>query len=304
MEKYYSNGKLLISGEYVVLDGAKALAIPTRYGQSMEITPADADGIKWESFDDEGNKWLDLNIKYADLDTNDPIDSSKPEESIKAILREAKKLNSSFLLERQGLHVQCHLTFPRDWGLGSSSTLITNLANWANINPYTLLKRTFGGSGYDIACAKSNSPITYQITADKSIAVNQIEFSPPFRDNLFFVHLNQKQNTQKQIGYYRNLNPEDSKLAERISDITEYMVVCATLSDFRKLIDQHEALIAKMLGTQTIKEERFPDFEGSIKSLGAWGGDFIMVASEGYLQPYFRDKGYHTIIKYEEMILK
>ena len=31
---FYSNGKLLLTSEYVVLDGAIALAIPTRLGQS------------------------------------------------------------------------------------------------------------------------------------------------------------------------------------------------------------------------------------------------------------------------------
>ena len=35
---YYSNGKLLITGEYVVLDGATALAIPTKYGQSLCVS--------------------------------------------------------------------------------------------------------------------------------------------------------------------------------------------------------------------------------------------------------------------------
>ena len=30
MEKFYSHGKLLITGEYAVLDGAKAIALPTK----------------------------------------------------------------------------------------------------------------------------------------------------------------------------------------------------------------------------------------------------------------------------------
>ncbi|MEQ3661167.1 MAG: GHMP kinase, partial [Flavobacterium sp.] len=36
-QTYYSNGKLLLTGEYVVLDGAKALAVPTKFGQSLSI---------------------------------------------------------------------------------------------------------------------------------------------------------------------------------------------------------------------------------------------------------------------------
>ena len=36
-QTFYSNGKLLLTGEYVVLDGAKALAVPTRFGQNLIV---------------------------------------------------------------------------------------------------------------------------------------------------------------------------------------------------------------------------------------------------------------------------
>ena len=35
--KFYSNGKLLMTGEYFVLNGALSLALPTVYGQYLEI---------------------------------------------------------------------------------------------------------------------------------------------------------------------------------------------------------------------------------------------------------------------------
>ena len=38
---FRSNGKLLLSGEYLVLFGAEALAIPLRYGQTLDITVND-----------------------------------------------------------------------------------------------------------------------------------------------------------------------------------------------------------------------------------------------------------------------
>ena len=37
--EFYSNGKLLISGEYFVLDGAKCLALPCKKGQLLKIKP-------------------------------------------------------------------------------------------------------------------------------------------------------------------------------------------------------------------------------------------------------------------------
>ena len=54
-----------------------------------------------------------------------------------------------------------HLEFPRDWGLGSSSTLINNVAQWAQVDPFELHFKVSNGSGYDIACAKRRYPIVY-----------------------------------------------------------------------------------------------------------------------------------------------
>jgi hypothetical protein len=54
-----------------------------------------------------------------------------------------------------------------------------------------------------------------------------------------------------------------------------------------------------------IKEDRFPDFPGEIKSLGAWGGDFAMVVSkeeEKDLLSYFSGKGLNTLFSFEEII--
>jgi mevalonate kinase len=37
MQTFYSHGKLLISSEYAVLDGAQALALPTKFGQTLKV---------------------------------------------------------------------------------------------------------------------------------------------------------------------------------------------------------------------------------------------------------------------------
>jgi hypothetical protein len=62
-----------------------------------------------------------------------------------------------------------------------------------------------------------------------------------------------------------------------------------------KNADCNEHLLA------TIKESLFSDFDGIIKSLGAWGGDFVMAAD--HPAEYFAAKGYETIVAYEDMIL-
>ena len=58
MQTFYSNGKLLITGEYVVLDGALSLALPTKYGQSLIVESINDQKLVWKSFDEKEDVWL------------------------------------------------------------------------------------------------------------------------------------------------------------------------------------------------------------------------------------------------------
>ena len=299
--EFYSNGKLLITGEYAVLDGAKAWAIPTKYGQSLIVLETESKKIEWTSLDEKDGVWFEA---IYDLESITGISSSNSEISttLLEILIEAQKLNPYFLTDGLGYSVHTKLTFPKDWGLGSSSTLINNIAQWANINPYQLLAKTFGGSGYDIACAQHNTPIIYQ-QENRKPSVEAVNFNPDFKDQLFFIHLNKKQNSREGISQYRQLNFNTKELVNNIGDITSKMVSCHDLVTFETLIDQHETILSNTLKTPTVKKSLFDDYTGSIKSLGAWGGDFILVTGDKTSMTYFKQKGYSTIIPYSEMIL-
>ncbi|MBK8672865.1 MAG: hypothetical protein IPN93_07720 [Bacteroidetes bacterium] len=75
---------------------------------------------------------------------------------------------------------------------------------------------------------------------------------------------------------------------------------------FCAAIEKHEEIISTYLGIEKIKSLYFSDFFGSIKSLGAWGGDFVMAVSEKNekeTKAYFNKKGYSTILKWNEMVL-
>ena len=52
-----------------------------------------------------------------------------------------------------------------------------------------------------------------------------------------------------------------------------------------------------------MQERLFNDFNGALKSLGAWGGDFILAATETDPTSYFKNKGLNTVIPYKDMIL-
>ena len=74
------------------------------------------------------------------------------------------------------------------------------------------------------------------------------------------------------------------------------------LPEFENLIDSHEELLASILKTPTVKKQLFPGYTGSIKSLGAWGGDFILATGNQETPEYFKNKGFSTILSYADMI--
>ena len=304
MERYYSHGKLLLTGEYVVLDGAKALALPTKFGQHLKVQKTTESSIKWLSIDHRGNNWFEGAFEFS----NDQFVCSYSNihevgDRLARIFNSAYQLDKNILSKVLGTEVTTSLEFPKDWGLGTSSTLINNMATWLGLDPYSLLAMTFGGSGYDIACANASSGITFQIMENKP-HIAAITFEPPFKSHLYFVYLNKKQDSREGIAHYRNNACDHNALISEINGITEAMINCTTLDTFQKLMEQHEDLIANCIQMEVVKERLFPDFNGSIKSLGAWGGDFIMVASKTDPKSYFMSKGYDTIISYKDMIFK
>lgn len=302
METYRSNGKLLLTGEYVVLDGAISLAVPTQYGQSLTTKPIETQRLYWKSFDDTGNVWFEGVFSCNDFEIRNQHPNDTIAQRLKEILLAAKTLNPDFLNTSHGFEVETQLEFPKNWGLGTSSTLINNIANWANIDAFKLLELTFGGSGYDIACAQHNTAITYQIN-NKVPRINPVSFSPSFKHHLYFVYLNQKQNSRDGIAHYKALTHDLTSVISEINSITKQMLTCEDLETFKTLITTHESIISKTLQQETVASKFFNDFDGAIKSLGAWGGDFMLIASQDDPTAYFKNKGFLTIIPYSKMIL-
>lgn len=302
MEKeFYSNGKLLLSGEYAILDGALGLAIPTSYGQSLHVTPTISGLLEWNSLDENGKVWFSAKLDLDNLKVLSSSDESIAK-TLVTLLLEANTQNPLLLTDSEGFQIETRLTFPKSWGLGTSSTLINNLAQWARVDAYQLLRNAFGGSGYDIACAQHNSPITYQLQNGEP-NVEEINFDPIFKDSLYFVYLNQKQNSKDAITSYREQQFDTSELVKEISDLTRRMIKASSLSDFESLMEEHETLLSPVLKMAPIKKRLFPDYFGMIKSLGAWGGDFVLATGDEKSISYFKSKGYNTLIPYSKMAL-
>jgi len=299
--EFYSNGKLLLSGEYAILDGACGWAIPTKYGQYLRVEKRNTSHLTWKSLDNEGKLWFEGTY---DLKTFEEISSADGNISkmLRKILLAIRNLNPDFLMSSEGLEVETELTFPQDWGLGSSSTLVNNVAQWANIDAYGLLEGTFGGSGYDIACAQHNKPIIYHINKGLQTAL-ELKRGVPFSGSLYFVFLNKKQNSRDGIAIYQKRKIDKVLLVEQISIISKRMSKSQSIEDFERLMTHHEKLISEALGIPPVQQELFSDYFGSVKSLGAWGGDFVLATGNERTPSYFKEKGYETIIPFSEMVL-
>ncbi len=301
MSTYYSHGKLLLTSEYLVLDGAKALALPTKKGQSLDVRFHNDNKLQWQSVLEDTSVWFETSFTLPLSDSF--ISQDDVIQRLYTILKAAQQLNPNFLNTPQGFNVTSTLEFAQNWGLGSSSTLISNIARWAKVNPYTLLKNTFGGSGYDIACATSNSAIFYNNNT-KPPFIESIVFDPSFKAHLFFVHLNRKQNSRNSIAHYRSLDPDTLK--NEVTNFTERTIQIATansLDNFERLLNEHEKDLSKLLKTPTIKSQLFQDYPHTIKSLGGWGGDFVLATGTQKEIEYFKNKGFYTIVSYNDMIL-
>ncbi len=302
VQKYYSHGKFLLTGEYLVLKGALALAIPLKLGQTLTVETVCTPSLQWNAYKPNG-PWFSVTMNPENLKIINSDDQPKAEK-LSEIIKAVKQLNPAAF--KDGLCFETRLDFDPNWGLGSSSTLIANLARWANVNPYELLKLTFGGSGYDIACATAEQPIYYQLI-DNQPNVEIIDFNPSFAEHLFFIYQGQKQSSSKEIkAFLAKSNPIDlQKDIEAVSKISRAVPKCETLDEFAMLMQCHERIIARCIGQEPV-QKHFPDFEGVLKSLGAWGGDFILAATEwdkSQVKEYFKGKGLEVVFGYKEIVL-
>ena len=297
---FQSNGKILLSSEYLVLDGAKSIALPSKKTQELHVTKKTMDSIVWKSYDYNNNLWFEeiFKLKKNKL-TYDGEKNIISEKLLKLFNHIHKFKDVSNSLGNQFI---TKLNFDRNWGLGTSSTFVNNLAKWAEINAYELLYSSFKGSGYDIACCDKNCPITYS-NLNNSVSINEIKLNSLFRENVFLIYLGRKQNTQNSIKSYYNKSFNKTKSIQEINKVTDQIIDCQDLYELESLIELHESIISNILSTNPIQKSEFKDYkDGKIKSLGSWGGDFILATTRNNNLSYFKNKGFNTIFPLSDLV--
>ncbi len=303
---FYGHGKLLLSGEYFVLEGAEALALPTTVGQSMKVKYRHSyqPTLNWKSIDHTGKVWFEGDFEFWHFKPIRP-QGNITEKFIQDALCAVRLQNPHFLRDEMDVFVETKIEFPLEWGLGSSSSFMYNVAQWAYVSPFELLKRTIGGSGYDLACAQAMGPILYKKYEGKP-QWEAAAFNPLFKDQLFFVYLGHKQNSEQEVIKFSDMQIENKALIiAELSQLTREMLHSHDLVTFNKIIKTHEEIIAKALNYEKVKDLLFKDFWGEVKSLGAWGGDFALVTSDRThteTREYFESRGFTTVIPYTEIV--
>lgn len=292
MQEFYACGKLLLTGEYLVLRGALALAVPTRFGQRLSFEPS-AGQLSWRSFDCHNECWLEAEFSPdARL-----ISSSHPgsEAFVHQLLKAGLEISGKPLPTGTA---SARLEFERQWGLGSSSTLTYLVARLLGTDPMELFFATQNGSGYDVAIAGECRPILYSLS-ETAPSWEPAKLPAIFEDSCL-VHLNRKQRSDLEVNNFRQKYVSQESIGQ-VSEITRRLIEATSKPELQDLLKRHEDILAKVLQVSTIQQRLFPDFKGSLKSLGAWGGDFIWAFGED-AQEYFHSKGYLTSFRYKDLV--
>ena len=125
-----------------------------------------------------------------------------------------------------------------------------------------------------------------------------------FLNKIYFLYSGKKKNSREGISTYRSKSLNPVYISE-ISQLTERVLTVESFSDFCALVETHEKITGNQLGLIPIQEEYFTDFQGVVKSLDAWGGDFLMILTElpkSDIISYFKKKGFSTLFSYNELI--
>ncbi len=272
---FNANGKLLLTGEYLVLEGANALALPVRFGQQIHIEETSSRVLEWESSDTSGT-WFKA-VYDPDRLLINSADRKKTAAGLQKVLLAARKLNPGFLKGPCGWNVHVTANYPLEWGLGSSSTLCSLIASWADVPVFELFHLLSTGSGYDIACAGRKGLIFYRLNKGRP-EISPARPGKALRENTWFAYLGNKQDSAMEVSRFLERQNYSKIDMVEISRLSSAICNAESPEDLIKFADEHEFILSTILQRDPIAK-RFPSFPGTVKSLGAWGGDFAMFIS-------------------------
>jgi mevalonate kinase len=301
--KFYSRGKLLFTGEYLVLKGATALTAPLVLGQSLTFKTNNQPGtVQWTS-NEKGSNWFRATFKLPFFEL---VESSDELIALNLLryFNALKVLNPSIAEAKRGYSFVSDLEFDRSWGFGSSSSLTSNLAYWADVDPFKLHQHVSKGSGYDVVCSREEGPVLFS-TDGSGFQTETVDLDPAITDALYFVYLGQKASSDREVSRFLQKGKSFKSEIHQISELSRHIAYAKNIRDVCFYIKEHEQIIASILKMEPLKETLFRDFQGEVKSMGAWGGDFALVAwqeEQKDLKHYLESKNLNTFFSFDALI--
>lgn len=292
---YESAGKFLLFGEYLVLRGALCLAMPLSLGQTLTVSAYKGKGVLWRSFE-HGEKWFDTLFSES-LEIVETTDSKKAK-TARGLLRFIQRLKPEWIPAH--LDLRFDLGFERKYGMGSSATLVSLLSQWSGVDPYSFLEKTFGGSGFDVAAATAQKPFLYSITERR---IREFALPAHITRHLLFIYTGKKQNSAREVFHFRDRPVRATQIAE-MNAIVEKAASCSHIEAWEDLMEESEQLLSAVLGQRPVREKDYSDYPYKIKSLGAWGGDFIMASCRDTEEArnYFLNKNKNPVYTFKALV--
>lgn len=303
-QQYYAHGKILLTSEFMILHGARALAVPLNLGQSLKLqSKGDPGTLHWTAMYND-QSWFKTKIATNTLTVQETTDGSISGNLVH-MLKQLLDIKPAFFGQINAFDVITNLEFHPEYGFGSSSTLTHLLSRWAEIDPMQLHFKISRGSGYDVACAGADSPLLYQVVNDMPVS-ETVEFQPDCMEQIYLVYLGKKQQSGSSVAaFLDHYHPIQADI-DYFSGLTSDMLKANSIEELGSVMEAHENRLSSILQTPVLKTLIFPDLNGYVKSLGAWGGDFAMLVTDWdreTISDYLNRKGMSDWYPYRELVL-
>ena len=305
MQTFFAPGKILLAGEYAVLLGLEAHAVPVKQGQWMEFfaynTPENqAPTVHFKALDEHGESWIE---NTYDLDSEVWRDTPAPE--LDAFDKVLQFVSADFWESQTSYRIETRLEFGRETGLGSSSTFIALMAQCFRLDPQKLQEHIFAGSGYDVAVACLGKPLSFWRN-EKGAHYRQWSLPATLTEDWSVVFLGHKVNSRHSAAeIIENLKevlaePFYKQQFERVLRIVRD---AETTASVEAALEMYQLLLAQLVNMDTPYKQfgLKPVKQGLCKWLGAWGGDMLLVNNTFLEQenPFF--ESYH-IVPWNELV--
>jgi hypothetical protein len=177
--------------------------------------------------------------------------------------------------------IETQLEFDRSSGLGSSSTMVSNFARFANLDAQAIQQQLFGGSGYDVAVAEVGKGLVFWKDGENN-HWGPWTISPSLTQDWKVVFLGEKQNSRNSLSDVKARLQEiqnDEFMLHQLQQVAGAVKMAQQVSMVEAGLEMWQALLSMGLGLQTPYQHfGFQPVKGGLcKWLGAWGGDMLLV---------------------------